>query len=98
MSLRCFMPFQWCLSTTAMSFQQNFLDTILLFILESAFIFLHSEKNMFLFQKFHPTGMGEAEKLSNKLLEHSSDAGSDFSDKVLKSRMPAKFHQPVRPT
>ncbi|RZB58949.1 hypothetical protein D0Y65_042311 [Glycine soja] len=44
--------------------------------------------------KFHPTGMGEAEKLSNKLLEHSSDAGSDFSDKVLKSRMPAKFHQP----
>ncbi|KAG5021562.1 hypothetical protein JHK85_017904 [Glycine max] len=44
--------------------------------------------------KFHPTSMGEAEKLSNKLLEHSSDAGSEFPDKVLKSRMPSKFHQP----
>lgn len=74
------------------------LDIILLFILESAFIFLKSESIMFLFQKFHPTSMGEAEKLSNKLLEHSSDAGSEFPDKVLKSRMPSKFHQPVRPT
>lgn len=44
--------------------------------------------------KFHPIGMGEAAKLSNKLLEHSSDADSEIPDNVLKSRMPAKFHQP----
>ncbi|TKY64285.1 Telomere repeat-binding protein 6 [Spatholobus suberectus] len=44
--------------------------------------------------KFHPTGMGEAANLSNKHLEHSSDAGSEIPDKVLKSRMAAKFHQP----
>ncbi|KAL2336460.1 hypothetical protein Fmac_010906 [Flemingia macrophylla] len=46
--------------------------------------------------KFHPTGMSEtATKLSNKLLEHCSDAGSEIPDNVLKSRMPAKFHQPA---
>ncbi|RDX98784.1 Telomere repeat-binding protein 6, partial [Mucuna pruriens] len=44
--------------------------------------------------KFHPTDMGEAAKLSIKLLEHSSDAGNEIPDKVLKSRMPAKLHQP----
>ncbi|XP_027335040.1 uncharacterized protein LOC113849369 isoform X2 [Abrus precatorius] len=56
-------------------------------------------KNITSLMKFHPTGMGEAAKLGNKLLgEHGFDAGSEIQDKVLKSRMPAKFHQPVRPT
>lgn len=42
--------------------------------------------------------MSETEKLSNKLIEHSSDAVGEIPDKVFKSRMPAKFHQPVRAT
>lgn len=106
MCLCCCMTFQWCLSTPAVSFQQKFLDSsgnyFVMIVLENAsffsFSFLQSANIMVLFQKFHPTGMGEAAKLSDKLLEHSSDAGSEIPDKVLKSRMPAKFHQPVRPT
>lgn len=52
---------------------------------------------MIMFQKFHPTGMGEAAKLGNKALgEHGSDAGSEIQDKVLKPRStPGKFLQPV---
>lgn len=55
---------------------------------------------MILFQKFHPTGLGEAAKLGNKVLhEYGSDAASEIPDKVLKPRpTPMKFVQPVRPT
>lgn len=42
--------------------------------------------------------MNETAKLSNKLIEHSSDAVGEIPDKVFKSRMPATFHQPVRAT
>lgn len=55
---------------------------------------------MILFQKFHPTGMGEAAKLGNKVIsDHGSDADSEIEDKVSKpSYMPVKVHQTVRPT
>jgi len=63
------------------------------------FLFSDNQKTLCsLFQKFHPTAMSETEKLSNKLIEHSSDAVGEIPDKVFKSRMPAKFHQPVRAT
>lgn len=51
-----------------------------------------------LFQKFHPTATSETAKLSNKLIEHSSDAVGEIPEKVFKPRMPAKFHQSVRAT
>ncbi|BAT98318.1 hypothetical protein LR48_Vigan192s001500 [Vigna angularis] len=51
-------------------------------------------KDMASLMKFHPSAMSETEKLSNKLIEHSSDAVGEIPDKVFKSRMPATFHQP----
>ncbi|XP_068479763.1 uncharacterized protein [Phaseolus vulgaris] len=50
-------------------------------------------KDMASLMKFHPTATSETAKLSNKLIEHSSDAVGEIPDKVFKPRMPAKFHQ-----
>jgi len=67
---------------------------------EKCFNFLTIRKQLrsFFFQKFHPAATSETAKLSNKLIEHSSDALGEIPDKVFKPRMPAKFHQPVRAT
>lgn len=55
---------------------------------------LITENIMILFQKFLPTGVGEAAKLSN-----GSDADSEIQDKVSKPcSMPVKMHLLVRPT
>ncbi|CAJ1950811.1 unnamed protein product [Sphenostylis stenocarpa] len=51
-------------------------------------------KDMASLMKFHPTAMSETAKLSNRLIEHSFDAGGEIPDKVLMSKMPAKLHQP----
>jgi len=69
-------------------------------VLAIVFIFLQTENIMILFQKFHPTGTGEAAKLDNKVVSnHGSDADSEIEDKFIKpSSMPVKVHQTVRPT
>jgi len=69
-------------------------------VLAIVFIFLQTENIMILFQKFHPTGTGEAAKLGNKVVSnHGSDADSEIEDKFLKpSSMLVKVHQTVRPT
>lgn len=68
-------------------------------VLAIVFIFLQTEI-MILFQKFHPTGTGEAAKLGNKVVSnHGSDADSEIEDKFIKpSSMHVKVHQTVRPT